>query len=56
MNSMSSNLPGYCPSCMKEKDDFGICEDCIERRDKKVEHSEEDIQKHMQKNLDKYRR
>lgn len=43
----------YCPSCMKAKDKFGICEDCVARRDKKIEHSEFDVQEQIQKNIDK---
>lgn len=48
----------YCPSCQdtKEEDDRTkvvprICDDCIKYRDTSHEHSEEDIQKEIQKNL-----
>lgn len=44
---------GYCPSCMKSQDRIAICDDCVERRDRRINHSEEDIQKEIRKNLDK---
>ena len=43
----------YCPSCMKAKEHFGICDQCVERRDKKIEHSEVDVQEELQRNIDK---
>lgn len=48
-----SHENSYCPSCMKPRETFGICNECIERRDKKVEHSEVDVQEAIQRNIDK---
>lgn len=43
---------GYCPSCMKTQDRIAICSSCVERRDKKYEHSEVDIQQQLKKEID----
>lgn len=52
---MSKVELGYCPSCMKSNTDgvLRICAKCIERRDTKYEHTEEDVQEEIQKNIDK---
>ena len=43
----------YCPSCMQEKERFGICETCIERRDKVHIHSEEVVQEKIKEETKK---
>lgn len=46
---------GYCPSCQEENEDgiVRICSDCIERRDKDYNHTEEDVQEKLQRDIDK---
>ena len=54
---VSSLLKTFCPSCFKEYEEYQgydrlLCIDCTDKRDDKVEHSEEAVQKEIQKNLD----
>lgn len=50
------NLKTVCPSCQKEYEEYQgfstiLCADCVTVRDKRTEHSEEDVQKEIQKYL-----
>lgn len=42
----------YCPSCQKEKERFGICNDCIRVRDTRIEKSEKHIQDKIMQDTD----
>ena len=49
----------YCPSCQKQYTDEEathsgplICSSCVEARDKKIEHSEEDVQEEVKRQID----
>ena len=53
-----SKLKTICPSCFREYKEYQgfptlLCIDCVETRDTKMEHTEEDVQEEMKRQLDR---
>lgn len=49
----------FCPSCQKQYTDAEVthngplvCSECVEKRDKKIEHTEEDVQEEIKRQID----
>lgn len=56
---LNKSLITICPSCRKPYEEYQgfptlLCADCVTVRDKRIEHSETDVQNKIKKDIDRY--